>query len=306
MDLRRAFTRLGWTVTSVGWLPSSDDDWIEMHSDGRELEPETVRDILLEYGLTTGDYSFDLQGFGHEAEKFVDARWWDACPEPRGLLGVYCEMMLKHWRFGLPEPAGPRKAVLVTAAVGNFCNCWEGKVGPVLEALECFADGTIPEDELRTLHEKFLGCAPPYVLGVTPQYDGDREVWYWLAHLMVHRAFDEVRRQRAREEPIILEGEATWDRITAVARVQVAGVVRDVLGNPFRVPVIDPTWLTWDNGTIANLARGIYDERDFERMPILGDALEEAGCTDEHLLGHCHAGGTHVRGCWVLDLLLGN
>jgi hypothetical protein len=79
----------------------------------------------------------------------------------------------------------------------------------------------------------------------------------------------------------------------------------DLFGNLFRPTAIDPTILRWNNGTIPKLAHAIYDERAFDRLPILGDALEEAGCTSEELLAHCRAGGGHVRGCWAVDLLLG-
>jgi hypothetical protein len=84
-----------------------------------------------------------------------------------------------------------------------------------------------------------------------------------------------------------------------------AACVRDLFGNPFRPGSLDPAWLTWDGGTVRNMARAIYEGRAFDRLPILGDALEEAGCTDAAILGHCRAGGEHVRGCWVVDLLLG-
>lgn len=81
-------------------------------------------------------------------------------------------------------------------------------------------------------------------------------------------------------------------------------LLRDVAGNPFRPSLIDPRWLSWEGGTIPNLARAIYDERAFDRMPILGDALEEAGCADDAILSHCRGPGPHVRGCWVVDLIL--
>jgi hypothetical protein len=55
---------------------------------------------------------------------------------------------------------------------------------------------------------------------------------------------------------------------------------------------------------VPRLARGLYEEGRFADLPVLADALEEAGCADERLLGHCRSGGAHVRGCWVLDLLL--
>jgi hypothetical protein len=82
-------------------------------------------------------------------------------------------------------------------------------------------------------------------------------------------------------------------------------LLRDILGNPFCPRVIDPHWLTWNDGTVAKLAENIYAERTFDRLPILADALEEAGCTDADILGHCRSDGPHARGCWVIDLLLG-
>ena len=56
---------------------------------------------------------------------------------------------------------------------------------------------------------------------------------------------------------------------------------------------------------VVALARGIYDEKAFDRMPILADALQDAGCDNDDVLSHCRGGGPHVRGCWVVDLLLG-
>ena len=68
---------------------------------------------------------------------------------------------------------------------------------------------------------------------------------------------------------------------------------------------LDSRWLAWNGGTIHHLAQAIYDERAFDRLPILADALEDAGCTDAAILDHCRQPGEHVRGCWVVDLLLG-
>jgi hypothetical protein len=82
-------------------------------------------------------------------------------------------------------------------------------------------------------------------------------------------------------------------------------VLRDLFGNPFRPATLSPFILCWNDGTIRNLAQTIYDERTFDRLPILADALEEAGCVDEAILGHCRQPGEHVRGCWVIDLLTG-
>jgi hypothetical protein len=78
-------------------------------------------------------------------------------------------------------------------------------------------------------------------------------------------------------------------------------LIREVFGNPFRPVDVSP-WLTSD---VVALARGIYEEKAFDRMPILADALQDAGCDDVNVLDHCREPREHVRGCWVLDRLLG-
>jgi hypothetical protein len=82
-------------------------------------------------------------------------------------------------------------------------------------------------------------------------------------------------------------------------------LLRDIAGNPFRTPLVDPTWQAWNDRTIPKMSRVIYDDRAFDRLPILADALEDAGCANDDILAHCRSGGEHVRGCWVVDLLLG-
>jgi hypothetical protein len=82
-------------------------------------------------------------------------------------------------------------------------------------------------------------------------------------------------------------------------------LLREVTGNPFRTVAIDSAWLAWNHGTVPAVARRVYEDRAFHDLPILADALEDAGCTDADLLAHCRTGGGHVRGCWALDLLLG-
>jgi hypothetical protein len=80
-----------------------------------------------------------------------------------------------------------------------------------------------------------------------------------------------------------------------------ARLVRDVFGNPFRPVAFSPQWRT---DTALSLAWQMYDARDFSAMPILADALEEAGCESEDILSHCRGPGPHVRGCWAVDLIL--
>jgi len=82
-------------------------------------------------------------------------------------------------------------------------------------------------------------------------------------------------------------------------------LLRDVVGNPFRPATLAPAWLAWNDGVVLKLAQAVYDDRAFDQLPILADALEEAGCDNQDILNHCRQAGKHVRGCWVVDLLLG-
>jgi hypothetical protein len=73
---------------------------------------------------------------------------------------------------------------------------------------------------------------------------------------------------------------------------------------PFRKTSLSNAWLAWNDGAIRKMAQAIYDARAFDRLPLLADALEEAGCADADILSHCRTPGEHVRGCWVVDLIL--
>lgn len=114
-----------------------------------------------------------------------------------------------------------------------------------------------------------------------------------------------------------------WARQGVRPTNEKADLLREIVGNPFtaqflccsvkggrhlpldnKCPGCGPI-LAWNDGTVPRMAQSIYEERAFDRMPILADALEEAGCDNEAILQHCRGGGPHVRGCWVLDLLLG-
>jgi hypothetical protein len=113
----------------------------------------------------------------------------------------------------------------------------------------------------------------------------------------------------------------TGDRIENAERAAQAALLRDIFGNPFHPTALDPAWRTTP---AMSLARKMYASHDFGDMPDLADALQDAGCESERILNHCRysspqvagPGGsqgagrtthtsTHVRGCWVVDLVLG-
>lgn len=177
---------------------------------------------------------------------------------------------------------------------------------------ERFADGLILSDELeeaRRLAIAEMG-AEPYGTkayhAASAAMATTRTDWS-PAVLAGHAAFGayasgertvigEARRSRAvRERQKSAKAGIRRDKATE------AGLLRDIFGNPFRLTSFDPVWLT---PTVRALANGIYQDHAFDRLPILADALEEAGCNDAEILGHLRSLGPHVRGCWPLDLLL--
>jgi hypothetical protein len=88
-----------------------------------------------------------------------------------------------------------------------------------------------------------------------------------------------------------------WDTTYGLAPAEVAEFLRDT--------EFDPAWLQWNHGVPLDIARGIRAARAFDRLPILADTLEEAGCTNAVLLDHCRASLPHDQTCWVVELLLG-
>jgi hypothetical protein len=122
---------------------------------------------------------------------------------------------------------------------------------------------------------------------------GSSSPFEWAAHYIVDPSAWEAT------SGVVLTLADEWSEAEAAHG---AALVRDVFGNPFHPIIPDPSWLTTD---VRTLAEGIYQERAFDRMPILADALQDAGCDNEDILNHCRQPGKHVRGCWVVDLLLG-
>lgn len=107
----------------------------------------------------------------------------------------------------------------------------------------------------------------------------------------------------------VVKSRATDPATQAEERRQQADLLRCLFDYPAetrRLPLatVNPLWLAWADGTVPKLAQAIYAERAFDRLPILADALEDAGCADAELLAHLRGPGPHARGCWALDLVL--
>jgi hypothetical protein len=100
------------------------------------------------------------------------------------------------------------------------------------------------------------------------------------------------------------EDRPAWNELVAAVdaeeRPKQCSILREIVGNPFRPSQVEDRWRT---ANVVDLARTIYELRSFDRMPILGDTLLHTGCNDRTILEHCRQDG-HVRGCWLIDLLL--
>jgi len=109
-----------------------------------------------------------------------------------------------------------------------------------------------------------------------------------------------VRAMRDAADAVRIEVSDTFAQSECDVQAQ---LVREVFGNPFRRVTVDPNWLT---STVTALARQAYESGDFTLLPILADALQDAGCENGDILNHCRdAHAMHVHGCWVVDLVLG-
>jgi hypothetical protein len=168
-----------------------------------------------------------------------------------------------------------------------------------VEAAEQWADGEVPDQvlaEMRIAAQKAQETVSRRVADEAPFEDRTRleavraaiqvaELDKHEVCMAAHHARSAIKYSSSREK-----------------EQQLTPLIRDLVGNPFRPVTLNPVWQT---ATVTSLAQAIYDERAFDRMPILADALEDAGCTSAAILQHCRQPGEHCRGCWVVDLLLG-
>jgi hypothetical protein len=155
-----------------------------------------------------------------------------------------------------------------------------------VELAEYLADGSATEDERVGAFLTVPNGSPHRLGGVSAA------LLNWSGAQAAHAVL------RALE----LGWHSAYYRANRGVRVEIANLIRDVFGNPFEPVAFDPSWRA---EAVFGLARGMYESRDFTPMPVLADALEDAGCADADILAHCRGPGPHVRGCWVVDLVLG-
>jgi hypothetical protein len=218
------------------------------------------------------------------------------------LAGTDPSPMLEYLRGKVSD----RKLVLFAAACCR--HIWhlltDERCRAAVETAERFADGRADVKSLTAARTATLIAERETGVGVAARAP------YWTAHPRptetvwnVHTAAAEAEAHVA-IQAVTRDWDTVWgDAISAAARDQ-ADLLRDVIGNPFRPVTFNPRWVAWAGGTVRRIASHIYDAGRFEELPVLADALEDAGCDNADLLTHCRSGAEHARGCWAVDLLL--
>ena len=256
---------------------------------------------------------------------------WLACDDPHPMI------------FFAGPPRSERRLRLLACAAARRVNhlLEDGRFRVALDTGERYADGRASLDEGRAVYREAVSLVDPRPgergpgpLNARDFAAGGATYACWVVSTAEWEEMDGWRR-RPQIPGVVVPNKTYIDdllEITAsvlhVAALSIAGLqlaagvrvdhpdpgeqrrqcqlVRCIFGNPFRpLPWLNPAWLAWEGGIVAKLAGAMYDERAFDRLPILADALEEAGCTEVALFTHLRGPGPHVRGCWALDLLLG-
>jgi hypothetical protein len=235
---------------------------------------------------------------------------WLACDDPDRMLGQ------------LRGRAGTRKLRLFGVACCRRALPWvyDDRIREAVEVAGRYADGWATDEELARAHR---AAADAWEEADYAGSDAARLVTSGDPAEACVSARHAPGNTYAGGESATPDG---WAALEAEMAAQ-AALLRCLFGNPFRpAPRLDPAWLAWGGGTVRALAEAIYEGRAFDRMPVLADALEDAGCSDADLLGHCRQGRAregvrwsaeeyqrirwaldplHGRGCRALDLLLG-
>jgi hypothetical protein len=222
--------------------------------------------------------------------------------------------MMNWWAYFRGKSSARKQRLLACACCRLIWHLMtDACLREAIETAEAYADGFADEEQLARLHEQALalGLSRGEVLsrlsGNTPEKASLTDSWR-VAHAVAEAAgrndglFGNAIHYAAQD------GGRGWDTEDPAQ----AGLIRDILGSPLRQAIVEPACLAWNDGIVVRLAQNAYEERflpsghlDASLLAVLADALEEAGCANEEILGHLRGPGPHARGCWVMDLLLG-
>jgi hypothetical protein len=223
----------------------------------------------------------------------TEAEWTSCKDNPRAMLDYLREMEKRN-----RTKSGRRKFRLF--AVGCCRLIWDhlpdAQLREAVEIAERFADGQAKKQQLTAARH---AAAERKTVG-----SYERHVPGGQARAAVSMASDTTKEQSfhaAFDMALYPEPFAGYPVAGAGGHAGLCDLLRCVFGNPFKTVRLDQRWRT---ANVLDLARTIYQECAFDRLPILADALMDSGCSSEPILAHCRASEAHVRGCWVVDLIL--
>lgn len=205
---------------------------------------------------------------------------WLACGDPLAML-----------EFGKPWMDLRKRRLFAVACCRRTVSNLTDAGKKALDAAEAFADGLISQQKLHDAwrsvgfsraEQREHAAAAARAASASPSYDQTASAAAFAANTFAKKsgANDKLRKRECAVQ---------------------AAILRDIFGNPFRPVRFSSSWRT---DTAVALARTMYESREFGAMPILADALQDAGCDSEDVLSHCRGTEPHVRGCWVCDLVL--
>ena len=233
---------------------------------------------------------------------------WMVCKEPRLLLRHLRQLMDGDmWRTWIYNPERtPRKWRLFACACCYRIWRWldRGAREMVLWS-ECIAEQKYTKAEWDILVKAFRAKSSRIRC---EHHAANAAIATFAGGAMVPDGAGRSRRVRAHK----LAAKFIGQRKQSVRREELdveaahqCALIRDIFGNPFcPFPPLAPAVVAWNNDTVRRVAQAIYDERTFDCLSNLADTLELAGCTNAEILKHCREPGSHVKGCWVVDLIL--
>jgi hypothetical protein len=229
---------------------------------------------------------------------------WLACEDPHRMLDFLGSRVSKR-----------KRRLLAVACCRRICHLLEDEwTRRAVETAELFADDLAGKKELDQACAKAWNLAAQNIVVDVGEDDGSLfaagrvNPAYAAAALAAEKVpgnvFVNTALAAAQVAMATGEFQSKKDACAVEYRCQ-AALIRDMFGNPFRPVQFNPAWLESYDCLLTKLAEAIYQERRFDGLPNLGEALRDAGCQNEEILGHCHPRGEHVRGCWLLDEILG-
>jgi hypothetical protein len=231
---------------------------------------------------------------------------WLVCDDPQKM-----RWYLRYEAEGNIEQPSERKLRLWACACCrlNWHNLTDKRSKAAVEWAERLADALVTEEEVFAADEQANAAIPDHLRSIQllveiEALNPEEQIVYYstASACSVIRYEDGWNFYDHLEDVIRNTLEVVKNQGVSPTKQVIADIGRDIIGNPFHPVKLDPAWQT---SKVVSVAKAIYEGRAFDRLPMLADALEEAGCHDADILAHSRSTGEHVRGCWAVDLILG-